>query len=84
MDLLFSIAMLLAGLILIFSLSKENKIFFGAAAFFFPLGLGGLGTNLPPALGFFSWGWGLPPRGLSGAGRWRCAGRRRCLLSGPI
>ena len=39
MDLLFSIAMLLAGLILIFSLSKENKIFYVAGGYFFLLGL---------------------------------------------
>lgn len=67
MDLLFSIAMLLAGLILIFSLSKENKIFYVAGGYFVLLGLWSLVNNLSPDLELFSGAWGLAFRCLTGA-----------------
>ncbi len=67
MDILFSIAMLAAGLILIFSLSRENKIFYVAGGYFLLLGAWSLAANLLPERGLFSGGWAIAFRCVTGA-----------------
>ena len=39
MDIIYAIVMLIAGLILIVSLSKENKVFYVAGGYFLLLGI---------------------------------------------
>ena len=54
------------GLILIFSMSRENKIFLFAGLFFLLLGGWWLADALLPAVDLFSGGWGVALKGLTG------------------
>ena len=58
----YAIMWFAAGLILIFSLSKENKIFYGAGAFFLLLGAWWLADAFLPEQDLFSGGWGIALR----------------------
>ena len=67
MEFMFPIVILAAGLILIFSLSKENKVFFLAGGYFLVLGAWLLVDRIYPDAGAFAGGWGIafrvsPPR----------------------
>lgn len=55
------------GLILIFSMSKENKIFILAGAFFLLLGGWWLANALLPEVKLFEGGWGIALRCITGA-----------------
>ena len=64
MEFMFPIVILAAGLILIFSLSKENKVFFLAGCYFLVLA-GWLGAD--PDADAFAGGWGIAFRVLTAA-----------------
>ena len=51
--------MVIAGLILIFSLSKENKIFYVAGAYFLVLGGWWIANGLTPGQDLFAGVWGI-------------------------
>ena len=55
------------GLILIFSMSKENKIFIFAGLFFLILGGWWLANALMPEVGLFEGGWGIALKCITGA-----------------
>ena len=55
------------GLVLIFSMAKENKIFILAGAFFLVLGGWWLANALLPAVDLFAGGWGIALKGITGA-----------------
>lgn len=55
------------GLILIFSMSKENKIFLFAGGFFLLLGGWWLADALLPEVNLFGGGWGIALRCVTGA-----------------
>lgn len=55
------------GLILIFSISKENKIFIFAGLFFLLLGGWWLADALLPEVNLFEGGWGVGLRCVTGA-----------------
>lgn len=55
------------GLILIFSMAKENKIFILAGAFFLVLGGWWLANALLPGTDLFSGGWGIALKCVTGA-----------------
>ena len=63
----YAIMWFAVGLILIFSLSKENKIFYGAGAFFLLLGAWWLADAFLPETDLFSGGWGIALRCVAGA-----------------
>ena len=82
MQYFYAILWFAVGLILIFSLSKENKIFLFAGGFFLLLGAGGWADALLPEVDLFAGGWGHRPavhqrRGPGGAGRHLCAEYRK-------
>lgn len=52
-------AMLVAGLILIFSLSKENKVFYVAGGYFLLLGGWWIADALLPDMDLFAGTWGI-------------------------
>ena len=54
------------GLILMFSMSKENKIFIFAFSFFLVLGCWWVADALLPAVDLFSGGWGIALKCLTG------------------
>ena len=54
-----AVMMLAAGLILIFSLSKENKVFYVAGGYFLFLGGWWLADGLLPEADLFAGGWGI-------------------------
>ena len=56
MEFMFPIVILAAGLILIFSLSKENKVFFLAGGYFLVLGAWLLVDRIYPDAGAFEIG----------------------------
>ena len=56
MEFMFPIVILAGGLILIFSLSKENKVFFLAGGYFLVLGAWLLVDRIYPAAGAFAGG----------------------------
>ena len=58
----YAIMWFAVGLILIFSLSKENRIFYGAGAFFLLLGAWWLADAFLPETDLFSGGWGIALR----------------------
>ena len=67
MDVIFSLAMVAAGLILIFSLSKENKVFILAGCYFLVLA-GWLGADrLWPEVQVFGGAWGIAFRVVTAA-----------------
>lgn len=55
------------GLILIFSMAKENKIFILAGAFFLVLGGWWLANALLPETDLFAGGWGIALKCITGA-----------------
>ncbi len=67
MEFMFPIVILAAGLILIFSLSKENKVFFLAGGYFLVLGAWLLVDRIYPDAGAFAGGWGIAFRVLTAA-----------------
>ena len=64
---MYGAAMLLAGLILIFSLSKENKIFYVAGGYFLLLGGWWIADALLPDMDLFAGGWGIAFKVLTAA-----------------
>ena len=64
---MYGVAMLLAGLILIFSLSKENKIFYVAGGYFLLLGGWWIADALLPDMDLFAGGWGIAFKVLTAA-----------------
>lgn len=58
---------LLIGLILIFSMSKENKVFYIVGAYFLLLGAWWVANELFPAAKLFEGGWGIALKVISGA-----------------
>ena len=62
----YAIMWFAVGLILIFSLSKENKVFYGAGAFFLLLGAWWLADAFLPEQDLFSGGWGIALRCIAG------------------
>lgn len=63
----YAIMWFMVGLILIFSMSKENKIFLLAGAFFMVLGGWWLVNELLPETDLFSGGWGIGLKCITGA-----------------
>ena len=63
----YAIMWFAVGLILIFSLSKENKVFYGAGAFFLLMGAWWLADAFLPEQDLFSGGWGIALRCIAGA-----------------
>lgn len=59
MHYIYAVMMLAAGLILIFSLSKENKVFYVAGGYFLFLGGWWLADGLLPEADLFAGGWGI-------------------------
>ena len=55
------------GLVLIFSMAKENKIFILAGAFSLVLGGWWLANTLLPAVDLFAGGWGIALKCITGA-----------------
>lgn len=66
MEYFYAILWFAIGLILIFSISKENKIFYFAGAFFLFWGAWWLANALLPELKLFEGGWGIALRCISG------------------
>lgn len=58
----YAILWFAVGLVLIFSISKENKIFYFAGGFFILLGGWWLADSLMPEAELFSGGWGMALR----------------------
>ena len=63
----YAIMWFAVGLILIFSLSKENKVFYGAGAFFLLLGAWWLADSFLPEQDLFAGGWGIALRCVAAA-----------------
>lgn len=63
----YTIMWFMVGLILIFAMSKENKIFLLAGAFFLLLGGWWLANELLPDIDMFAGGWGIGLRCITGA-----------------
>ena len=59
MEFMFPIVILAAGLILIFSLSKENKVFYVAGGYFILLGGWLMADKLLPEQNLFAGTWGI-------------------------
>lgn len=66
MQYFYAILWFAVGLILIFSLSKENRIFLFAGGFFLLLGAWWLADALLPEVDLFAGGWGIALRCISG------------------
>ena len=66
MDVIFSLAMVAAGLILIFSLSKENKVFYVAGGYFILLGGWLMADKLLPERELFAGAWGIAFKVITG------------------
>ena len=66
MEFMFPIVILAAGLILIFSLSKENKVFYVAGGYFLVLGIWWLIQGLMPETNPFAGGWRIAFRVITG------------------
>ena len=62
----YAIMWFMVGLILIFSMSKENKIFLLAGAFFLVLGGWWLANELLPEIDLFTGGWGIALKCITG------------------
>lgn len=67
MQYFYAIMWFLVGLILIFSISRENKIFYFAGGFFMLLGGWWLADALLPDLNLFGGGWGIALKVVTGA-----------------
>lgn len=59
MDYIVGAVMVIAGFILIFSLSKENKIFYLAGGYFLVLGAWWIANALLPEVDLFGGTWGI-------------------------
>lgn len=66
MDVIFSLAMVAAGLILIFSLSKESKVFYVAGGYFILLGGWLMADKLLPERELFAGAWGIAFKVITG------------------
>ncbi len=66
MSFIYAIVMFIVGLILIFSLSKENKVFYVAGGYFLVLGIWWLIQGLMPETNPFAGGWGIAFRVITG------------------
>lgn len=66
MQYFYAILWFVIGLILIFSVSKENKIFYFAGGFFFLLGGWWLADACLPNVNLFDGAWGLSLKCVSG------------------
>ena len=67
MDIIYAIVMLIAGLILIVSLSKENKVFYVAGGYFLLLGVWCLADFFQKDVNLFAGGWGIAFKVLTAA-----------------
>ena len=67
MDIIYAIVMLIAGLILIVSLSKENKVFYVAGGYFLLLGIWWLADLFQKDVNLFAGGWGIAFKVLTAA-----------------
>lgn len=67
MDIIYAIVMLIAGLILIVSLSKENKVFYVAGGYFLLLGIWWLADVFQKDVNLFAGGWGIAFKVLTAA-----------------
>ncbi len=67
MQYFYAIMWFAVGLILIFSISKENKVFLLAGGFFLVLGGWWLADALLPAMKLFEGGWGIALKCITGA-----------------
>lgn len=67
MDYVYAVMWFVVGGILIFSLSKENKIFYFAGGFFMLLGAWWLANALLPGANLFAGGWGIALKVITGA-----------------
>lgn len=65
MQYFYAILWFAIGLILIFSISKENKVFYFAGGFFLLLGGWWLADALLPEINLFTGGWGIALKCLS-------------------
>ena len=63
----YGVIWLLIGLILIFSLSKENKVFYIVGGYFLLLSAWWIANELLPAVDLFAGGWGIAFKVISGA-----------------
>ena len=66
MQYFYAILWFAVGLILIFSLSKENRIFLFAGGFFLLLGAWWLADALLPEVDLFAGGWGIALKVITG------------------
>lgn len=66
MDFLYAAMWFVVGFLLLFSMSKENKVFYFAGGFFMLLGCWWLANGLWPQLGLFSGVWGWVLKGVTG------------------
>ncbi len=67
MQYFYAIMWFVVGLILLFAMSKENKIFILAGGFFFVLGGWWLADAIRPELKMFEGGWGIALKCVTGA-----------------
>lgn len=67
MQYFYAIMWFVVGLILLFAMSKENKIFILAGGFFLVLGAWWLADALRPELKMFEGGWGIALKCVTGA-----------------
>ena len=67
MQYFYAILWFVIALVLLFSMSKENKIFILAGVFFLVLGAWWLADGLMPALHVFEGGWGIGLKCVTGA-----------------
>lgn len=66
MEFMFPVVILAAGLILIFSLSKENKVFYVAGGYFILLGGWLMADKLLPERELFAGAWGIAFKVITG------------------
>ena len=66
MHYIYAVMMLAAGLILIFSLSKENKVFYVAGGYFILLGGWLMADKLLPERELFAGAWGIAFKVITG------------------
>ncbi len=67
MDYFYATMWFIVGLVLIFSISKENKVFYIAGGFFLLLGAWWLANALLPEQDLFAGGWGIALRCVAAA-----------------
>lgn len=67
MQYFYAMLWFIVGLVLVFSMSKENKIFILAGGFFLFLGAWWLADALLPDVNLFDGGWGIALKCVTGA-----------------